>query len=119
MAKKVLLVEDDRDIRDCMIEFLQFEGYEVLVACNGQEALDLLKEQKEMPIAILLDLMMPVMDGFKFAEERKKIPKLAEVPVILMTANSNAEAHMVTTGAKALLRKPVDIDDVAKMLSTI
>lgn len=119
MIHSVLLVEDDRDIRENMIEFLELEGYEVEAASNGLEALDRLKARTELPSVILLDLMMPVMDGIAFRREQRKDPRIAEVPVVLMTANGRAESHADQIAARALVKKPVDIDALADLLKSI
>jgi CheY-like chemotaxis protein len=116
MPKSILVVEDDPGIREAMMEFLESEGYEVRSTVNGREALDHLAATDRLPGVILLDLMMPVMDGFRFREEQGKDPRLAAVPVIVMTADSQLEAHKHTLRASAYIRKPVDIDTLSELL---
>ena len=102
----VMVVEDDFDIREVVRDLLDAEGYEVLVAGNGREALDLL-EHGGQPCVILLDLMMPVMNGWQFLEALRGRPTLAQVPVVVVTASPSAVA-----GADATIRKPFDLDDL-------
>lgn len=116
MIKSILLVEDDRDIRENMSMFLESEGYKVVTAPHGQQALELLKSQSELPELVLLDLMMPVMDGMAFMREWKKSPEWAHIPVLLMTAHGNAEAVLRDSGAAGLIRKPIDIEEVSVIL---
>ena len=77
----ILVVDDDPDIRDSLREVLEDEGYGTSCVANGREALDFLRSGKR-PCVILLDLMMPVMDGWQFLEEQKRDPALAAIPVL-------------------------------------
>ena len=115
MGKLVLVVEDDRDIRENMKNFLASEGFEVQTAENGQKALDILHAGLK-PAIILLDLMMPVMDGFKFREEQEKDPKIAYIPIVLMTADSQIESARFKLGIKTFIRKPFDLDALSRVL---
>src|SRR5262245_58479142 len=85
MGPKVLLVEDDRDLRDAVAELLRMEGFEPVCAANGQEALEWLGAG-ETPRLILLDLMMPTMDGERFRAEQLKRPWLQSIPVLILSA---------------------------------
>jgi CheY-like chemotaxis protein len=116
MGKAVLVVEDDPGIRDAIVEFLTLEGYLAWSSVNGREALDRLAAEPALPRVILLDLMMPVMDGFKFREAQAKDPRLAQVPVIVMSADSQLDAHRSVLGAADYLRKPLDIERLAEVL---
>ena len=102
----VLIVEDDEDLRDMMAQMLTIEGFRTATASNGREALDYL--QTEKPNVILLDLMMPVMDGWEFRRQQKADPELAPVPVIVLSALDPARA--ATVDAAAFLKKPLDFD---------
>jgi CheY-like chemotaxis protein len=111
---RVLIVEDDPSIVDSLRFLLELERYEVLVAGNGQEALDVLA--KESPVhVILLDLMMPVMDGMEFLKvlRASQDAVTAETPVIVVTASSVRE---VVPQTSALVRKPYDL---AKLLEAL
>jgi CheY-like chemotaxis protein len=93
----VLIVEDDEDLREMMAHLLTLEGFEAATAANGREALEYL--QTSRPEVILLDLMMPVMDGFVFLEELQRRPGLGNVPVVVLTAKQlSPEEIIVLTG---------------------
>lgn len=111
-SKKILIVEDDRDIAENLQELLECEGYRVHLASNGQEALNQLRSESELPSLIILDLMMPVMDGSQFRQEQEKDLKLAGIPVVIMTADGNIAAKKAKVSAKVHLRKPLDVDVV-------
>src|SRR5690242_8221951 len=102
----VLVVEDDADIREAIAMTLEDEGYGVLTAADGQQALDRLKTAAR-PIVILLDLMMPGMDGFQFREEQLREPAFASIPVVLLSAGRDLLAKALIFGS-AYLSKPVD-----------
>src|ERR1022692_5028349 len=82
----VLIVEDDEDIRESLQDFLQDHNYQTIGAVNGRDALKRLAASDLRPCAIILDLMMPVMDGRAFREEQLRSPALAEIPTILILA---------------------------------
>ena len=103
----VLIVEDDEDLRDMMAQMLTIEGFEAATAANGREALDYLHSTAK-PSVILLDLMMPVMDGWEFRRQQKADPELAPVPVIVLSALDQGRAAPVD--ADAFLKKPLDFD---------
>lgn len=120
-ARRVLVVEDDPDIRDAIVEILQDEGYDVSAAADGRQALDLLASPTPLPDIILLDLMMPVMNGFQFREEQLKKPELARLPVLIVTADANALAKAEALQAAGFIKKPLQIetllDTIEKLLS--
>jgi CheY-like chemotaxis protein len=101
----ILLVEDDRDSREALAFVLEDAGHTVASAGNGREALDLLDEE-EKPDLILLDLMMPVMNGWEFLGERKRRPGLASIPVMVLTAA--ALDDKLGDFDVSYVRKPVD-----------
>jgi CheY-like chemotaxis protein len=88
-GKTILVVEDDGITRGAMKWVLEWEGYRVRCAANGQEALDLLRDG-EKPSLILLDLMMPVLDGRQFRERQKQDPSLADIPVVVISGADGA-----------------------------
>jgi CheY-like chemotaxis protein len=105
----VLIIEDDRDIREELTLLLEENGYCVLVADHGRHALEVMRAGNR-PDAIILDLMMPVMDGWEFREHQRSDPDLASIPVIVTTASERSiDAH-------AFLRKPVDQDALLQAL---
>lgn len=113
MSKKILIVEDDNSIRELLVELLESEGYEVASAVNGLEGLKYLQNHKN-PNLILVDLMMPVMDGYTFRTEQLKNPKWAKIPVVVMSAEANAKEKMKSYNITAFLSKPVELDTILK-----
>jgi CheY-like chemotaxis protein len=107
----VLVVEDDVDILRAIVQVLQDEGITVRAAENGRVALTMLSEPgAPLPCVILLDLMMPVMDGRGFRAAQLRDPVLARIPVIVLTADGHAvEQAALMNGADAL-RKPVELE---------
>ena len=103
----VLIVDDDNDIREILGEVLTEAGYEVMGAKDGAEALRLLGEGETLPCVILLDLMMPVMNGYEFRTAQKNDPQLSAIPVILLTAGVRPDVEAL--GVAAILPKPVKI----------
>lgn len=103
---EILLVDDDEDIRETIADVLDREGYQTLVAANGREALALL-EKRHQPKLILLDMMMPVMDGLEFRRAQVARAEWAEVPVVMLTASGSK-----TTEGLPTLTKPVTIEDL-------
>jgi CheY-like chemotaxis protein len=116
VRKKILIVEDDRDILLTIQELLEGTGYETLVANNGVVALDVLKKTERLPDLIVLDYMMPEMDGGAFRAEQEKDPRLATIPILLMTAYAHPDVTQMRIGAKAYVKKPLDLE---KFLSSI
>ena len=111
---RVLIVEDDRDTREMLERFLQLEGFDVRTAANGEVALTTLRSDGR-PCVILLDLMMPVMNGWQFREAQQQDPSLAAIPVIVVTA-AGPQAHIPAIHANGWLPKPVDLE---QLLATI
>ena len=109
---RVLVVEDDEDARDALVALLQMKGYRAVPAGNGKEALDYLKKAP-VPDLIILDLWMPVMDGWQFRSEQVKDPRLANVPVIVVTALSDR----TDIDATEIMIKPVDVDQLLAKVS--
>jgi CheY-like chemotaxis protein len=101
----ILVVEDDEDAREAMVALLQMKGYHAVPAGNGREALDYL-DQAPAPDLIILDLWMPVMDGWQFRSEQVRNPRLAHIPVIVVTAL----ADRADVDANEIIIKPVDVD---------
>lgn len=105
----VLIIEDDADMREIERATLDCAGYQVVLAANGQEGLRLLANQR--PCVILLDLMMPVMDGLTFLTERRKRGLAHGVPIVCVTAGGKEiQNHALTLGACECLLKPPDFE---------
>lgn len=105
----VLVVEDDSEIREILVELLEEHGYRATVAGNGLEALQRLRGDGIKPCVILLDLMMPVMDGATFCTEMRRDPALAGIPVVVLSAYGHAFEEADLAGVKRFLAKPVDL----------
>lgn len=104
---RILIVDDDEDIRDAMSETLQLEGHRTDCAADGLEALDILRRRGASTCLILLDLKMPGMDGSRFREELNKDERLSSIPVVLVTAAGDAAEKASTLRAAGFLRKPI------------
>jgi CheY-like chemotaxis protein len=100
----VMIVDDDADIRDGLADLLSDEGFQVQTAANGLEALHALR-RGELPRVILLDLMMPFMDGYQFLAARREEPSLQEVRVALITASGQLDRSQLE--GVTVLRKPI------------
>jgi len=111
-CKEILIIEDDDGIRESLKFALELYGYEVSVAANGKEGLERLKTISK-PCLILLDLMMPIMNGWQFAEALQEDMILAAIPIAVVTAFSERakEVH-----AQAIVKKPVDVDALIKVV---
>lgn len=107
-ATRVLVVDDDRDIRELLVELLESERYEVCSACDGQEALR--KLLVRWPDIILLDLMMPIMSGWQFLRVQADHPRLASIPVVVLSAFDVFDRQMDV--AAAVHPKPFLVDEV-------
>ena len=116
-AKRVLIVEDDADIRTTVAELLEDEGYHVASVANGLEALDCLRAAHELPDVILLDLMMPKMDGFQFRAEQRADARFSEIPVVLMTAAGDVATRANELQPRGFLKKP--FKDIKAILEAI
>lgn len=97
-------------------EYLRFHGIEVVGAENGLIALQALREHR--PCVILLDLSMPVMDGWRFRQEQKQLPdgELAGTPVVVLSALNDAQQHAKTLGAADFIPKPIDFDRMVDVI---
>jgi CheY-like chemotaxis protein len=114
-SSALLLVEDDDDLRLTVAEVLRDHGVEVVEASNGVEALAWMHEH-EKPAAIVLDLMMPKMDGMQFRAAQLADPELRDIPVVFMTASTVVQSVLDEAGAAAVLRKPVTIEELCAVL---
>lgn len=110
----VLIVEDDPDSRNMLAALLGLHGYRSVVASNGLEALEAARQER--PGVILLDLMMPVMDGQAFRQEQLNDSTLASVPVIVLSAHARTPELAEALGAAAYLLKPFDLDQLLNVI---
>ena len=110
----VLVVDDDFDAREVLSALLQDSGYAVVAAANGQEALRCLRNSSPAAFGIIiLDLMMPVMDGWEFLDRQARDTALAQIPVIIVTATPSPQP----LGAKAVLTKPLQFDSLLRLIN--
>jgi CheY-like chemotaxis protein len=107
-AGDILLVEDDDGLGSILAAVLQDQGYRVVLASNGREALDYLFTERP-PDLILLNLVMPAMNGWKLREQLQKIPELAEIPVIVLSGVHNLEKQAASLGASGSFTKPYNL----------
>lgn len=105
----ILLVEDEAELREVLVELLQEEGHRVVQAENGKVALEYLRSHPA-PDLVLLDFMMPIMDGKKFCEERLKDAELKKIPVALLTAATISAETIDEMQVLTVLAKPIDMD---------
>ncbi|MBL9039200.1 MAG: response regulator [Archangium sp.] len=117
--RRVLLVEDDEDIRAAVSELLMSEGYDVVMARNGQEGLQRLQSLTKPPNVIVLDLLMPVLDGVGFAAEQQKKPEWSEIPVVVLSGNGSGGHPRAQIPRAVFLQKPVDVDDLLRLIDQI
>jgi CheY-like chemotaxis protein len=111
--KSILVVEDDRDIRETLQQVLEMEGYVVHTAVNGKDGLDKLRNIQR-PCLILLDLMMPVMSGWEFLEAAGRDVTVATIPVVVVSAFTTYVPTVPR--AVAFVKKPVEIDSLLKRI---
>jgi CheY-like chemotaxis protein len=111
--EEILLVEDDDDIRETLADLLRSRGYAVTAVTNGRDAIEWLK-RSAAPCLIILDLMLPIMDGWEFRAQQMTDPSLAAIPVIVLSGISDAKQHAVNLRAVDYLPKPIDLDRLYK-----
>jgi two-component system, chemotaxis family, chemotaxis protein CheY len=115
-TRKILVVDDDADLRQAVASCVADLGVEVVEASDGREGLERLGDGTPLPGAILLDLVMPRLDGRGFLEAVRREPQLAAIPVITMTGSGDALAGPPITGR---LEKPFDVEELARILVSL
>jgi DNA-binding response OmpR family regulator len=118
-GKRILLADDEEDIKTVVTMFLQSEGFEVVTAFDGLDALE--KAQSEKPDLILLDLMMPVLDGYEVCKRLRANEQTANIPVLILTAATQKEsrARAFRVGAKDYLVKPFEPERLLEKIQKI
>lgn len=116
MSKKVLIVDDEQDIVETLKFVIETKGYECLCAYDGEEGLMLAKQ--EMPDLIILDVMMPKINGFKISRLLKYDNKYKDIPILMVTARSQDEDKLIgeETGVNEYVTKPFEIDEIMKKI---
>ena len=113
-APTVFIVEDDPDTREMLGKFLELEGFHVETAANGRQALDRLSGGLKASV-IVLDLMMPIMDGWQFRREQVRNSALASIPVIVVSAAG--KERLANIEANSYLTKPIDLEELLREVS--
>ena len=114
--QSVLIVEDDRDLRESLRDLISAEGYSAMEAENGRVALDLLLGGKAAePCLILLDLMMPELNGWEFLDIMRKTDAIASIPTIIVTAVSGVK---LPKGSNKIIKKPINIIELIQTIET-
>ena len=114
-AHRIMVVDDDEDIRASLIELIEDHGYEAVGAAHGRDALERLRGQEQTPCVILLDLMMPVMDGWEFRQQQRSDPALASIPVVVISAYRHRPS-VTELDAADYLNKPVQFDNLLEVV---
>lgn len=112
MGYTILVVEDEQDIREVLKEILEFEDHRVFTSSNGKEALETLKKIPK-PDIILLDLMMPIMNGWEFLEVKHQTAALSKIPVIVLSA---ATGKAAPPHISAYMKKPIQLDSLLSLI---
>lgn len=110
--KRILIVDDNITFVGALKELLTITGHDVMIAYNGQSALELLSKTSQLPQLIILDLVMPVMNGFEFRQLQLEDKNLSKIPVILLTANNSFKDYKEKLQAIEFLNKPVEAKDI-------
>lgn len=115
--KVILTIDDDIDMLDAISHTLERHGYKMLTACDGNEALKLLESlnDDQLPDLILLDYNMPVLNGYEFNLARLEIPRLANIPLVLLTARGDLSPLMDTIEAEAYVNKPIREESILQL----
>ena len=116
--KRLLLIDDDPNLILLVKDYLEFRGYQVKTAENGQEALDLL--QNEVPDMIICDVMMPQMDGYSFVEHVRKDARTSWIPVLFLSAKGQSQDRVkgLNTGADVYMVKPFEPEELVAQVES-
>jgi len=116
MSHSVLVVEDDADIRQALVEILEDHGFGAVGVRHGGEALDYLTRAQVLPCVILLDLMMPVMDGASFRAAQRLDPRLCAIPVVVLSAYRDLDRQADGLDAVSVLNKPPSVRELVSVI---
>ncbi len=115
--KKILVVEDDVSIRELLVDVLESEGYQVMAGANGFEGIKIL--ETVTPDLILMDTLMPIMDGYAFRREQMKNPSWNTIPVLMMSAQDQAKEKLENHGIKNFINKPLELDNLLETVRAL
>ena len=118
LGRRILIIEDEEDIREILKEFFEGEGYDVLTAVNGKDAMRVLREHP-IPNMILIDLMMPVMSGEEFIERKKTLPEFSAIPTVIMSADHRTKAKAEALGIKWAINKPLELSALVTIVDEV
>lgn len=113
---QVLVVEDDADIRDGLLDYLEDHGYQPVGAVHGRDALDRLDSADLRPCVIILDLMMPIMDGVAFREEQLRNPEISQIPVIIISAHADVAQRASDLKVVGQMAKPLSLPGLLEIV---
>jgi CheY-like chemotaxis protein len=116
-APTVLVVEDDKDSREMLCEYLRQNGYNAAEAADGQQALGQLDEVRNLCL-ILLDIMMPVMNGWQFLAQQRTHNRFGDVPVVILTAHPPRSLELAIVEVDRVLTKPIDLVEILKVVQS-
>ena len=119
MGKKILLADDEDDVKIVLKMFLETKGYTVCTAFDGLDAIEQARQEK--PDAILLDVMMPLIDGFEVCKKLKADPATARIPVVMLSAASHSESVQkgLNAGAVEYMIKPFEPEQLEQLLASL
>lgn len=116
-GKRVMIIEDEADVRESLAAVLETEGYPVIEAEHGLDALQHLRTAADEVCMILLDLFMPVMNGWAFRDEQVRDPVLAAIPVVVITADPAAARRAAALGVVDAMTKPIDFERLLTLVA--
>jgi CheY-like chemotaxis protein len=112
----VLLIDNDRGFQNVLTRVLSLEGYDLQCAANGAEGLKWLSRCTELPELVLLDLVLPVLDGWQFLAQKARNPRLADIPVVIISASEEIGKKAKAAGATAVMGKPFTIEALLNVI---
>lgn len=117
-VSSILIVDDDEGLRESLRDVLECEGFKVWTADNGQTALQIL-ENDELPSVIVMDLLMPVLDGYEFRKIQLERAKIAQIPVIFLTGLGETQDHITLLKDCQIISKPVSLDLLIERVKSV
>jgi len=115
----ILVIDDDDEIRTMIQDVLEDQGFLVESAANGRLALEMLDRERALPALILLDLMMPEMDGWEFRRRQEELPRLAGIPVVVFSGSLEGREAPLSLHAAATMNKPLGLGDLVTLVDQL